>query len=96
MALNGSGFGASSTLDDEYYQEKTSGSQQHDPYSAPNQPYDLETDYTSYPPPVQPNLSNAGAYDQDSDDDINRDDGHGGTRAGGGDGSGHVTYPVYR
>lgn len=85
MALNGSGFGASSTLDDVYYNEKTSahGHGQGQDHFAPGAgvgagagahslPYDLENDYTSYPPAIQPNHSNSGvngAYDQDSDDE---------------------------
>lgn len=94
MALNGSGFGASSTLDDDYYQEKTSATgQSHDPYNTQSHVYDLDTDYTSYPPAVQPQSHPGanGAYDPDSDDEMNRAAG-----AGAGVGGGHVTYPVYR
>lgn len=99
MALGGSTFGASSSPDDEYYQEKSTGVQsQHDPYGAHNHPYDLDTDYTSYPPAVQPNGSNQGvngSYDPDSDDEARHGAGSGAGAAGGG-GGGHVTYPVYR
>lgn len=100
MALNGSGFGASSTLDDDYYQEKTSaaGQSQHDPYNPQSHVYDLDTDYTSYPPAIQPQSTPGvnGAYDPDSDDEINRASGPAGGAGVGAGGGGHVTYPVYR
>lgn len=93
MALNGSNFGGTSSLDDDYYEKSQAGHSQDDQAHA-NYPthahaYDLDTDYTSYPPVVQPHSSHPGVHgthDGDSSDDEMRMTGR----------DQHVTYGQYR
>jgi len=83
MALNGSDFGGTTTLDNDYYEKSLQGHDQHSQAHG----YDLDSDYTSYPPVVQPHTAHSGvhgAQDDSSDDEM---------RAGG---RGHPTYGQYR
>jgi hypothetical protein len=84
MALNGSDFGGTASLDNDYYEKSQAG---HDQQSQAHG-YDLDNDYTSYPPVVQPHSSHNGVHgihDSDGSDDGMRDGGRG-----------HATYGQYR
>lgn len=77
MALNGSDFGGTQQLDNDYYEKSQSG----DHHAA----YDLDHDYTSYPPVVQPQSQPGvhGVQDSDGSDDemrAGRHSGYGGYR----------------
>jgi hypothetical protein len=63
MALNGSDFGGTQQLDNDYYEKSQSGDHA--------QAYDLDHDYTSYPPVVQPHAQPGvhGVHDSDGSDD---------------------------
>jgi hypothetical protein len=68
MALNGSDFGGTTNLDNDYYEKSQLGHDQHSQAHG----YDLDSDYTSYPPVVQPHTTHTGvhgAHDPDSSDD---------------------------
>jgi hypothetical protein len=83
MALNGSDFGGTTALDNDYYEKSQLG---HDTHSAGGHGYELDHDYSSYPPVVQPHSSHPGvhgAQDPDSSDDEMR-------------GGGRPTYGQYR
>lgn len=80
MALNGSDFGGTQQLDNDYYEKSQSGDH--------HQAYDLDHDYTSYPPVVQPHAHSGvhGVQDSDGSDDEMRTTG----------GRGHSGYGGYR
>jgi hypothetical protein len=77
MALNGSDFGGTQQLDNDYYEKSQSGDH--------NQAYDLDHDYTSYPPVVQPHAQPGvhGVQDSDGSDDEMRSGGRGHSGYGG-------------
>ena len=76
MALNGSGFGAASSLDEYEYYEKSEVPPMppaHDPHSPPPVYLDHEEDYSNLPPAVQSHtgMSHGGAgvmYDSELED----------------------------